>query len=184
MGVAHGVLKIANSNMVNALKLISVNRGYDPRDFSLMAFGGGGALHATALAKELNARKVIIPPFAGVFSAWGMLMIDLRRDYIQTHKIEVTTNSKQEIATAFEVVINKALVDYQEDNFSEDKVMHELYIDARYQGQEHTVKIQLPSFDLSDDDFIVRLSECFHQAHNKNIPLALKIRPLKSLIFT
>lgn len=173
MSVAHGVLKIANSNMVNALKLISVNRGYDPRDFSLMAFGGGGALHATALAKELNARKVIIPPFAGVFSAWGMLMIDLRRDYIQTHKMSVANDSKQVISKAFESVIDTANRDYQEDGFNQEKVLNELYIDARYLGQEHTVKIQLPSFILSDEGFIAALNQRFHQAHEQEYTFRL-----------
>src|SRR5438309_11359249 len=81
---AEGVVRIANNNMVNALKLVSLNRGYDPRDFTLVAFGGGGGMHAVALAAELGIRKVIIPRAADVFSAWGMLMSDLRRDYFVT----------------------------------------------------------------------------------------------------
>ncbi len=174
MEIAHGVLKIANSNMVNALKLISVNRGFDPRDFSLMAFGGGGALHATALAKELNVRKVIIPPFAGVFSAWGMLMLDLRRDYIHTHKISITNDSKTDIGKAFDGVITNALADYKEDGFSEDKVMLELYVDARYHGQEHTVKIPVPGLTLENKDFIDTLSQRFHQAHEQEYTFNLE----------
>ena len=70
--------------MINALKLVSLNRGYDPRDFTLVAFGGGGGMHAVALAAELGIRKVVIPRAADVFSAWGMLMSDLRRDYFVT----------------------------------------------------------------------------------------------------
>jgi N-methylhydantoinase A len=173
MDVAHGVLNIANSNMVNALKLISVNRGYDPRDFSLMAFGGGGALHATALGQELNARKVIIPPFAGVFSAWGMLMIDLRRDYIQTHRFTLTTDSKSEVLSAFEHVIEKANLDYQGDGIAQNKVKHELYVDARYVGQEHTVKIHVPDTELDNVEFISELSERFHQTHHQEYTFRL-----------
>lgn len=173
MDVAHGVLNIANSNMVNALKLISVNRGYDPRDFSLMAFGGGGALHATALGKELNARKVIIPPFAGVFSAWGMLMIDLRRDYIQTHCFTLNPQSKTAVINAFEGVISKANLDYKNDGMAQNKVKHELYVDARYSGQEHTVKIHVPSTDLSDEAFINELSQRFHQTHEQEYTFSL-----------
>ena len=86
---ALGVIRIANSNMTNALKLISVNKGYDPRDFAFIAFGGGGAMHAVALAQEIGARKVIIPANAGVFSAWGMLMTDLRRDMLKTEIVTV-----------------------------------------------------------------------------------------------
>ena len=174
MDVAHGVLDIANSNMVNALKLISVNRGYDPRDFSLMAFGGGGALHATALGRELNARKVIIPPFAGVFSAWGMLMIDLRRDYIQTHRFCLSDQSKAEVLSAFDGVISKANLDYKNDGMAQDKVKHELYVDARYSGQEHTVKIHLPeNTELGEHDFIEVLSEKFHQTHEQEYTFRL-----------
>ena len=82
--IARGVIRIANNNMVNALKLVSVNRGHDPRDFTLVAFGGGGAMHATELATELNIPKVIVPMNSSVFSAWGMLLSDLRRDYVLT----------------------------------------------------------------------------------------------------
>jgi N-methylhydantoinase A len=119
-----------------------------------MAFGGGGALHATALGKELNARKVIIPPFAGVFSAWGMLMIDLRRDYIQTHRFALTDNSKNAVLSAFEQVIEKAGLDYKNDGIDQSKVKHEMYVDARYSGQEHTVKIHVPSTELEEIEFI------------------------------
>ena len=68
---ARGVVRIANNNMVNALKLISVNRGHDPRDFTLVAFGGGGGMHGVALAGELGIRKVVVPRASDVFPAWG-----------------------------------------------------------------------------------------------------------------
>ena len=74
---ARGIVRIANNNMVNALELVSVNRGFDPRDFTLVAFGGGGAMHAAALARELGIAKVVVPVAASVFSAWGMMMSDL-----------------------------------------------------------------------------------------------------------
>ena len=86
---ARGVVRIANNNMVNALKLVSVNRGHDPRDFTLVAFGGGGGMHAVELAAELGISKVVIPRAADVFSAWGMLMSDLRRDYFVTRLLRV-----------------------------------------------------------------------------------------------
>src|SRR2546421_11722073 len=81
---ARGVVRIANNNMINALKLVSVNRGYDPRDFTLVAFGGGGGMHAVALATELGIRTVVVPRAADAFSAWGVLMSDLPRDYFVT----------------------------------------------------------------------------------------------------
>lgn len=82
---ALGIIRIADSNMLNALKLVSIRKGHDPREFTLVAFGGGGPMHAPILAKELGVKKVIVPTAASVFSAWGMLMTDLRRDFIQTY---------------------------------------------------------------------------------------------------
>lgn len=81
---ALGIIRIANSNMLNALKLISIRKGHNPQDFTLLAFGGGGSMHAPALALELGVKKVVVPIASPVFSAWGMLMTDLRHDYIQT----------------------------------------------------------------------------------------------------
>ena len=81
---AMGVIRLADASMVSALELVSVRRGYDPRDFALVAFGGGGGMHAAALMRELRVRKVIIPANPGVFSAWGMLMADPRQDAIRT----------------------------------------------------------------------------------------------------
>ena len=86
---AAGIVRIANNNMVNALKLVSLNRGFDPREFTLVAFGGGGGMHAVALAAELGIAKVVIPADAAVFSAWGMMMSDLRRDYIATRLVDL-----------------------------------------------------------------------------------------------
>jgi len=79
-----GVIRLADANMVNALKLVSVRRGYDPREFTLVAFGGGGSMHAAALGRELRVKRIVVPTAPAVFSAWGMLMADLRNDYIRT----------------------------------------------------------------------------------------------------
>lgn len=75
--------------MVNAIKLISVNKGHDPRDYTLMAFGGGGGMHACFLAKELGIKKVVIPNNSGVFSALGMLLTDIRKDYFKTEVFDI-----------------------------------------------------------------------------------------------
>ena len=84
-------VRLANNNMVNALKLVSLSRGHDPRELTLMAFGGGGALHAVALAQELGVKKVIVPRGASVFSAWGMTLCDLQHDLFRgdhfSHKL-------------------------------------------------------------------------------------------------
>ncbi|MCY1401710.1 Acetophenone carboxylase gamma subunit [compost metagenome] len=165
--LAHGVLQIANANMVNALKLISVNRGYDPRDFALMAFGGGGALHATALAADLGIPKVIIPPFAGVFSAWGMLMLDVRRDYIQTHLQLLDEAGVAELGDAFAVLQSDAEAEFAGDGLPRERLRFEWHVDARYLGQEHTVKVALESLELP------AMLERFHERHQQNYTFRL-----------
>ncbi|MFJ4396725.1 hydantoinase/oxoprolinase family protein [Pseudomonas sp. NPDC089396] len=159
--LAHGVLQIANANMVNALKLISVNRGHDPRDFALMAFGGGGALHACALAGELGIPKVIIPPFAGVFSAWGMLMLDARRDYIQTYLQALDDDRLAGLGAAFEGLQAEAAAAFAKDDMPREALRFEWHIDARYSGQEHTVKVMLEGLELGP------ILEQFHTRHEQ-----------------
>lgn len=159
--LAHGVLQIANANMVNALKLVSVNRGHDPRDFALMAFGGGGALHACALAAELGIPKVIIPPYAGVFSAWGMLMLDARRDYIQTYLQRLDDLGLPQLIQAFSALQANALSEFSSDGMSQEQMRFVWHIDARYTGQEHTVKVALEELNLSS------ILERFHTRHEQ-----------------
>ena len=166
---AQGALQLANALMINALKLVSLNRGHDPRDFSLMAFGGGGGLHAVALAEELNIPKVIIPPYAAVFSAWGMLMIDLRRDYINTAIIPLRATARREIDKRFADLEQEAERQFVAQGIRRDDIYHQRYLDARYVGQEHTVKLNLRNETLSS----AALTEDFHHAHEREYTFRL-----------
>ncbi len=142
---ARGIVRIANNNMVNAIKLISVNRGNDPRDFTLIAFGGGGGMHACALAKELGIKKVLIPKQSSVFSAWGMLLSDLRRDYLRTQIVELTgPEAATQINDALSKLEQKALHEYESENIARSRVHFLRYARCRYQNQEHSVEIVLP----------------------------------------
>ncbi len=142
--MAHGVLRIAEVNMENALKLVSINRGHDPREFSLVAFGGGGPLHAAALATALRVSEVIIPANAAVFSAWGMLQTDLRRDYIQTGAKRLDLVAPAELGAAFEALEEIGRKDFAREDLNPDRMVFERAADMRYKGQEHTVKVPLP----------------------------------------
>jgi len=143
--VARGIVRIANNNMVNTIKLISVNRGHDPRDFTLIAFGGGGGMHACALARELGIKKVVIPRLSGVFSAWGMLLSDLRRDYLQTQIVELSgVEGAAQINTAISMLEEQAIQEYAAENIDRSRVHFIRYGRCRYQNQEHSVEIALP----------------------------------------
>ena len=164
--LARGVIRIANFNMINALRLISTNKGYDPRDFSLIAFGGGGAMHAVALAEELKVPRVIVPVNAAVFSAWGMLLTDLRRDYVQTSPLTLAASNVAQISKTYQSLQNNAADDFASDNIdlSAKRITFEYFADMRYAGQEHTVKITFPMTEKGEVDLPGAI-EGFHDAH-------------------
>lgn len=162
---AQGIIRIANNNMVNALKLVSLNRGHDPRDFTLVAFGGGGAMHGVALGLELGVKRVVIPYGAAVFSAWGMMMSDLRRDYFVTRLAGIEAGAAEGIETAFAQVEAQASAQFAAEGFAEAKVTLRRYGKFRYQNQEHTVEVPLPG--TITDAGLAAISDAFHDAYER-----------------
>ncbi|GMA60954.1 hydantoinase/oxoprolinase family protein [Alicyclobacillus fastidiosus] len=173
---ALGIIRIANSNMLNALKLISVRRGYDPRDFAMVAFGGGGAMHAAFLAKELGVTKVVVPVGASVFSAWGMLMTDLRHDYLQTFIRRTSDLDLSELNGAWKVLEQQAIEQYQAEDIAQGQIVFNRYADMRYLGQEHTVKVPIPSGVLTDE-LLAKANAAFHAIHEQNYTFKLENNP-------
>jgi N-methylhydantoinase A len=163
---ARGIVRLANHNMVNALKLVSVNRGHDPRDFTLVAFGGGGAMHAVALAQELGIKKVIIPRAADVFSAWGMMMSDLRRDYFVTKLASLKTENAAELEALVREVSDGALGQFKLEGIKSKQVSFIRYAKLRYENQEHTVEIALPNAKISAKT-IPSIIEDFHACYER-----------------
>ena len=164
---ARGIVRLANNNMVNAIKLISVNRGYDPRDFTLVAFGGGGGMHAWAIAQELGIKKVIIPNNSGVFSAWGMLLSDLRRDFLQTQIVELAgEDAATQLSDNFAALEAQALAEYATEGIEASRVRFQRYGRLRYQNQEHSTEIDLPSGPISSAD-LATIIEHFHSTYER-----------------
>ena len=161
---ARGIIRIANNNMINALKLVSLNRGFDPRDFVLVAFGGGGGMHAVALAQELGIKKVVIPAAASVFSAWGMMMSDLRRDYFVTHLADLIEGSGAEIESAFSKIESQAISQFKSEGIEETNIKFTRYGNFRYKNQEHTTEVPLSSGEISDQQ-IVEIERVFHETY-------------------
>lgn len=165
--VARGIVRLANNNMVNAIKLISVNRGHDPRDFTLIAFGGGGGMHACALAKELGIKKVVIPNLSGVFSAWGMLLSDLRRDYLQTQIVELSApETVQQLNETFAALEETAYQEYEIENIPRSRVHFLRYGRLRYQNQEHSTEIDLPGGTIAINQ-MDGILEHFHTTYER-----------------
>ncbi|WP_042355697.1 hydantoinase/oxoprolinase family protein [Bacillus rubiinfantis] len=173
---ALGIIRIANSNMLNALKLISIRKGHNPQDFSLVAFGGGGSMHATALAKELGVRKVIVPVASSVFSAWGMLMTDLRHDFIQTYIRRFNSVDLIELNQEWGTLESQAYSQFNEEGMNEDKVLFARFADIRYLGQEHTVKVPVPNGEWTDET-ITEVIARFEELHEQNYTFKLEGTP-------
>ena len=160
---ALGIIRLANANMINALKLVSVRRGYDPRDYAMIAFGGGGAMHAAALATELHVGTVIVPPAPAHFSAWGMLMTDPMQDFIQTALTSARPENQERIASIFADMEAEARQFFANAGYDGGQVTTERYGDMRYHGQEHTVQVPFPA-DPVDVDAV---NEAFHALHER-----------------
>ena len=161
---AMSIIRVADSNMFNALKLISVRRGYDPRDFAMVAFGGGGPMHCAYLARELNVRKVIVPVAASVFSAWGMLMTDLRHDYIQTKICRMNEVALSELNAMWDGLVSQARAQSAQEGVPDGQIVYSFIADMRYMGQEHTVKVHVPPVPWTDEvkaEIVAR----FHETH-------------------
>ena len=172
-GAARGIIRVANNNMTNALKLVSVNRGFDPRDFTLVAFGGGGGLHASALASELGIPRVIIPVNCSVFSAWGMLHCDIRRDHVLTRLTTLERAAAGAVVDAFAELAERALAESSSGaHETETEILFERFVDMRYHGQEHSVRIALTEDGLGPAA-IERIVERFHESHEREYSYTL-----------
>src|SRR2546426_7357985 len=164
---ALGILTIANFNMSLSVRAVSVEKGYDPRDCVLVPSGGGGALHAIAIARELSVPRVIIPPMPAHFSAFGMLLADLKHDYVQTFVRELSETTGAEIADAFASLEKSATEILTEEGAAPEQIVLRRFLDMRYRGQEYTLPVPINE-DLraiSDFNAIRSRFDQLHQEH-------------------
>ena len=162
---ARGVLRYAVAQMAHALRLVTVRRGHDPRDFAFVAFGGAGPLHAALLARELGIERAVIPLAPGHFSALGMLLGRLRADAIRTRVGPLAP----EILRPLLVELEREAA--EELGAVEDQEVHRS-VQLRYAGQEHTLEVPLPSGDV-DGDLISRLRSAFDRASEEAYAFSL-----------
>jgi len=163
---ALGILRLASANMQAALERVSVERGFDPRDFTLVASGGAGGLHGALLSRELRMRKLIVPRAPGQFSAWGMLMTDLRHDAIRTRVIACESERMKEICDTFRELEDETAARFEAESFPAERVSIERFLDLRYKGQEHTVRTPVAAGDLSEG-LLETVVDAFHWLHDQ-----------------
>ena len=154
--VALGVVEVINAHMERALRLISTERGHDPRDFSLLSFGGAGGLHSVDLARRLGISRVVIPPMASTLSAFGMLVADVVKDYSQTVMLPGDIDQSK-IITALTSLIEIGERDMRCEGIAEESTFIERYLDMRYRGQSY--ELQIP--------FSANILEQFHSTHHQ-----------------
>ena len=163
--LAAGVVAVADAAMANAIREITVERGIDPRTFSLVAFGGAGPLHAVAIAEELELDRVIVPADPGVLSAYGMLRSDTRHDAVRSYFIRVDDAEPDDLAATLEGLTEQARLLLKEDGVESEAIAFEPSADLRYSGQEYTVNVPLPAGRAPEATLAVIADE-FAAAHH------------------
>jgi N-methylhydantoinase A len=164
--LAWGVIQIANAAMERAIRKISIERGYDPRDFTLVAFGGAGPLHACELAARLGLPRVFVPRMPGVLSALGMVLADLVKDYSQTILRRTADTSEAELSALFAPLEARARAEMRQDGVSAPQLHHS--VDMRYAGQSFEINVPAPremSLDALAADFHARHAQRYGHAH-------------------
>ena len=161
---AAAVIDIVNHAMAETLKIVSVQRGHDPRDFVLAAFGGAGPLHAAALASELGVAEVICPPIPGAFSALGLIGTDLKRDYVQTMITTTDTADAASLEAAFATLERKGAAMLDRAGIAPDRRRFERSIDARYPRQSYELAVLVPVCPVGSAT-LKTITEAFHTRH-------------------
>jgi len=162
--LAQGVLDVANTNMEKAIRVISVERGYDPAEFTLFSFGGAGAMHAAFLARLLNIPKVLVPQHPGILSAMGMLMADVVKDYSQTVMIHEKDTDQEDLVQQFRALEERGFADLLEEGVQQEHMLMERYLDMRYKGQSYEILIPF------DQDYIDRFQELHENKYGYRNP--------------
>ncbi|MBT6169692.1 MAG: hydantoinase/oxoprolinase family protein [Flavobacteriaceae bacterium] len=160
--LAEGILSIINAKMADAIRTITVKEGIDPREFSLVAFGGAGSMHAVWLAEELEISEIIVPNDPGTFSAWGMLQTDIRRDLTVNFYQNFQSLEQKKLLESYNKLKEEASDLLKSENVSESDMKFNLTADMRYIGQEYYVNVDLAEpFNLED------INKNFHNTYKK-----------------
>ncbi len=167
---ALGMLRIVTAHMESAIRVISVQRGYDPRECTLVAFGGAGPLHACELAASLRIPRVLIPPVAGVLSAFGMLAADIVKDYVRTIMLPLT-GSPEVITAELAKLAEQGRLDLIDEGCAEGRILIERALDLRYAGQSYELTV---SFDDGAD-----MASAFHHAHARRFGYSDEREPVQ-----
>lgn len=167
--LAEGILAVANTTMERAIRVISVERGFDPREFTLFAFGGAGGMHAAYLARCLDIQRVLVPPNPGILSAIGMLLADVVKDYSLTVMLAAAELDWTALKALFRPLEEKGIEELIGEGLSAEVISLERFLDMRYQGQSYEIIVPF------DDNYTQR----FHRLHRQKYGYADQEKPLE-----
>ncbi len=167
---AVSILKVANANMADAVRLVSIRRGYDPRDFALVTFGGAGPLHGVALARDLSIPTVLVPPAPGVTSALGCLLVDIKHDISRMYLRALEDVDISEVDAAFQELETEGRQHLSHEGVTEDRMSFQRHIDMRYLGQWRAMSIDVGENITSLDDAVALFHEEHGREHNYSRP--------------
>lgn len=174
---ARGILEVANATMIRAIKLVSVERGHDPHDFALIAFGGAGPLHATRLAEELEIPVVIIPRYPGNTSALGLVLADVRHDFVATRIQSLDAVSPQTAETTFGELEKQAQLQLTREGIPRERWRLARSCDLRYFGQAYELNIPVEGAFQTPGD-VKRIETVFHATHRRTYGHAMEGDPI------
>ena len=158
---AEAVIRIMEANTMQAVRLVSTERGYDVRQYTMVAFGGGGGLHAANIADELGITKVLVPCYAGILSSFGLLVADVIRDYVQTHVSRCADTTSEMLKEQFMQIQKHAADNMVSYGFDRNKIIFKYAVDARYLGQAFELQLDFDEIPQS----AAEVAEVFHERH-------------------
>ena len=181
MATAEGVIRIINAKMEEGIREVSTERGYDLRNFALVAFGGAGPVHAGRLAADLGMSKVVVPPMPGVSSALGLIMADPRRDFVRSRLQDLREIGAAELSRLFASLRDQALAEFEADGFDRDSITFAFSIDLRYQGQGYELNVPAGASPDVGEGTVAEIRERFDQAHEQLFGHSAKTEPAEAV---
>lgn len=180
---ALGILRVVTANMARAIRVVSVQRGYDPRDYALVPFGGAGPLHASRLARELGMHRIVVPEIPGAQSALGLLMTDIKTDFMRTHIAPVAEGDSATIDAIFTELAETADEWFVEEEVSEEGRAAVRRMDLRYRGQNFELAVEVPEGYSFAASGVTPLVELFHEAHERVYGYRSEEAQIEAVIF-
>jgi N-methylhydantoinase A len=182
MATAQGIISVVTANMARAIRVISVQRGHDPRDYTLVAFGGAGPLHAARLAAELEIKRVLMPRNPGILCAMGLLLADLRADFATTRLLPLSSAVIGEVEVIVAGLRKRCDAWFEEEGIAREACRVGLTVDMRYAGQNYELSVPLPDGVVTSGS-IDALAAGFAAAHQRLYGFVAEGEPMQLVTF-